>query len=148
MSDIHGIAQTAEIALVAATVKTILQIIAPANHRVKVKSWKVSFDGVSETAAPVECVLMRQTTAGTVTANTPLQKRPVSETIQVTAGDNASAEPTSSDIIDSMEVHPQSAYEKVWVPGDEPVIGGGGRLGIVCTAPANVNVRGAIEFEE
>lgn len=148
MADIFGIAQTSEVALAAATAKTIIQLVAPANHRVKITNWGVYFDGVSETAAPVEVVLMRQTTAGTMSSLTPVQKRPVAETVQSTAQHTATAEPTSSDIIDMIEVHPQTGYEKIYTPGQEVVIAGGGRVAIVCTAPAIVNVRGKIEFEE
>lgn len=148
MADIHCIAQTSEVALAAATAKTVIQIVAPANQKLKVKSWMVSFDGISATAAPVQVVLMRQTDAGTMSALTPVKKQTTSETIQSTAQHTATAEPASSDILASVEVHPQTGYEKIYVPGDEIIVGGAGRLGIVCTAPAVVNVRANIEYEE
>jgi hypothetical protein len=148
MAAIDAIAQTAEVALAGATAKTVIQIVAPANQRLRVKSWGVSFDGTSETNAPVEVVLMRQSTAGTMSALTPVNKGVGTETLQVTAQHTATAEPTSGNILDAMEVHPQSGYEKVYVPGSEVLVPGGGRLGVVCTAPDAVNVRAKIEYEE
>ena len=148
MSDIYGIAQTAEVALAAATAKTVVQLVAPANHRVKVLGWGVFFDGTSVTAEPVQVTVSRQTTAGTASALTPVQTRPVAETIQCTAQHTATVEPTTTDTIETIEVHPQSGYEVRYPLGQEIVIGGGGRVGIICTAPAIVNVRAKLIFEE
>lgn len=137
-----------EVALTTAA-KTVVQIIAPANIRLRVKGWSVSFDGTSTTAAPVLVRLLRQSTAGTVTSLT-LTKMGMagSETIQSTAGHTATAEPTAGDVLDAVNVHPQGGFEKVFLPGDEIIIPGGGRLGIECTAGAAVNVLPKIWFEE
>jgi hypothetical protein len=70
------------------------------------------------------------------------------ETIQTTASHTATAEPTAGDVLDAIEVHPQSGYEKIFPLGDEIIVPGGGRVGIECTAPAGVNVRAKIAFEE
>lgn len=150
MAAFLGIAQTAEVALVAATAKTALQLVAAANHRVKVLGWGVFFDATSVTAEPVQVILVRQTSAGTMTANTPRKlDDSLAETLQTTARDNATVEPTTgSEIVDVAEVHPQAGYEIRYPLGEQPIIGGGDRLGIVCTAPAGVNVRAKIVFEE
>jgi len=148
MADIKAITQTVEVALSAGVPKTVLQIVAAANHKVKVSSWGVFFDGTSPTAEPVQVVLMRQTTAGTMSAATPVKKGTDAETLQTTAQYNATVEPTAGDILDVIEVHPQSGYEKIFSFGDEIKIGGGGRLAIQCNAPAGVNVRSKMEFEE
>jgi len=148
MSGLLCIAQTTEVALAAATAKTIMQVIAPANQRLKLKRWGVFFDGVSAVAEPVQVRLLRQTDAGTVTSLTPVKLVAGSETVQTTAGHTATVEPTAGDVIDIAEVHPQSGYE-VLIPYDMPIeIPGGGRVGIECTAPAIVNVRAKIIFEE
>ena len=148
MAGLLCVAQTAEVTLVTDTPKTVVQIIAPANQRLKIKRWGVFFDGVAGTAAPVQVRLLRQTDAGTVTSLTPVKQVAGSETVQTTAGYNASSEPTEGDIIDIAEVHPQSGYEVV-IPFDMPIeVPGGGRVGIDCRAPAGVNVRGKIVFEE
>jgi hypothetical protein len=149
MSAFRAIAQTVEIALSAATAKTILQIVAPANHRLKVESWGVFFDGVSTTAEPVQVRLLRQTTAGTMSALTPVKlDDSIGETLQTTAQHTATAEPTAGDVLDILEVHPQHGYEIFYPLGQEVIVGGGDRLGIECTAPATVSVRGKIRYEE
>ena len=150
MAGLICIAQTAEVALVAATAKTIIQVLAPANQRDKIKRWGVFFDGVSGTAEPVQVRLLRQTSAGTGgDVLTAVKQVAGSETVQTTGlSDIDSAEPTADDVLDVAEVHPQSGYEVI-IPFDMPIeIPGGGRVGIECTAPAIVNVRGKIVFEE
>lgn len=147
MADLLAIAQTAEVALGAATAKTVIQVVAAANHRVKIKRWGVFFDGVSATEAPVEVRLLRQTTAGTMSALTPVALDTAAETIQTTAQHTATAEPTAGNVVDVVEVHPQGGYE-VNLEGQEIIIPGGGRIGIECTAPSVVNVRAKIIFEE
>jgi hypothetical protein len=149
MSAFIGVAQTSEVALTAATAKTVLQIVAPANHRVKVLGWGVFFDGTSVTAEPVQVTVSRQSTAGTMSSLTPVKlDDSLAETLQTSAQHTATAEPTTSDALDVIEVHPQQGYEIRYPLGQEPIIGGGDRLGIVCTAPAGVNVRAKLIFEE
>jgi len=149
MAAFQGIAQTAEVALVAATAKTVVQIVAPANHRVRVLGWGVFFDGVSVTAEPVQVILARQSTAGTMSALTPVPlDDSLAETLQVTAQHTATVEPTTGVTVDVAEVHPQQGYEIMYPLGEQPVVGGGDRVGIICTAPAVVNVRAKIRFEE
>ena len=142
-------ATTTEIALTAATAKTVLQIVAAANHRVRGKGWGVFFDGTSTTAEPVQVRLLRQTTAGTMSALT-LTKRDdsIADTLLTTAQHTATAEPTAGDVLEVVEVHPQQSYEKWWPMGSEIIIGGGDRLGVECTAPAGVNVRAVFYGEE
>lgn len=141
MAGINIAAITSEIALTTATAKTVVQITAAANHPIKVYRWGVFFDGTSPSAEPVQVVLMRQSTAGTMSALTPVKVSNHSETVQTTAQHTATVEPTSGDILDVIEVHPQSGYEYLSPLGYEFDVAGGGRLGIVCTAPAGVNVR-------
>ncbi len=140
---------TAEIALTAATAKTVLQAVAAANHRVRCLGWGVFFDGTSSSAEPVQVRLLRQTTAGTMSALTPTKlDDSLAETILTTAQHTATVEPTAGDVLDVIEVHPQQGYEIRYPMGQEPIIGGGDRLGIECTAPANVNVRAKLLLEE
>jgi hypothetical protein len=96
----------------------------------------------------VQVRLLRQTTAGTMTSLTPVMLGVGSETVQTTAQHTATVEPTAGNILDIAEVHPQSGYEVV-IPFDQPIeVPGGGRLGVECTAPAAVNVRAKIIFQE
>lgn len=140
---------TAAVALVAATVKTVIQLNCPAQQRIKIQRVGFFFDGASTTAVPVLVRLIIATTAGTNTALT-LNKKVSSdtETIQTTAGENASAEPTKTTLLDQWLVHPQMGLDLTYAFGQEHIIVGGGRVALDCTAPANVNVRAKVDFEE
>lgn len=149
MAAFQGQASTAEIALTAATAKTVLQLVAATNHRDKILGWGVFFDGTSTTAEPVQVRLLRQTTAGTMSALTPTKRDDsIADTLLTTAQHTATAEPTAGDVLEALEVHPQQGYQVFYPLGAEPIIGGGDRVGIECTAPASVNVRATIIFEE
>lgn len=140
---------SAEVALSAATARTIVQLLAPTNQRLKVKAWGVYFDGVSATAEPVQVRLLRQTTAGTMSALTPIKVGVAgSETLQATGQTAATVEPAASNTLKRVEVHPQGGYEEVCAAGDEYIVEGAGRVGIECTAPATVNVIGWLRYEE
>lgn len=149
MAAFGGTATTAEVALSAATAKTVVQLVAAANHRVKILGWGVYFDGVSTTAEPVQVRFLRQTSAGTMTSLTPNKKDDsIADSLLTTAQHTATAEPTAGDLIKAIEVHPQQGYEYTSPFGGEVIVGGGDRVGIECTAPAAVNVRAWIDFEE
>lgn len=137
-----------EVALVAATAKTVLSAKAATNVRLKLLGWGVFFDGVSATAEPVQVSLQRQTTDGTSTSVTARKTTTASETVQATAGKNFSAEPTSGDILEVKEVHPQQGFEKYY-PFDQPIeVAGGGRISLKLTAPANVNCEAWMNLDE
>lgn len=148
MAALNCVAQTAEVALAAATAKTVLQLVAAANQRIRVLGWGIFFDGVSATAAPAEVRTLRQSTAGTMSALSPVLMHPADETIQTTAQHTATVEPTAGDVLDVIECHPQGGYEKWFPPGYEIIVPGGGRLGLEVTAPAIVNCRVKFFFEE
>lgn len=149
MAGILGLATTAEIALSAAAAKTILQLKAASNHRVKVLAYGVYFDGISSSAEPVVVRILRQTTAGTMTSLTLVKNdESTDETLQTTGQHTATAEPTAGDILKRVEVHPQTGYEYIAPYGQEDLIKGGNYWGIECTAPAVVNVIAWARFEE
>ncbi len=149
MAAFIGSARVAEDGLVAATAETVIQLVAAANHRVKVLRWGAFFDGVSVTAEPVAIRLMRQTTAGTASALTPVKMdNSLAETLLTTALQTFTAEPSAGDVIESFNVHPQQGIEIMYPLGQEPIIGGGDRIGLEFTAPAIVNVTAFIVFEE
>jgi hypothetical protein len=148
MADIICIAQTPEIALAVATAKTVLQVTAATNHRVKILGWGVFFDGVNTAAEPVQVRVLRQTTAGTSSGLSPVPLRPATETLQSVCSYGHTVEPTASDVMDVIECHPQQGYEVKFPMGQEIIIGGGGRLGIECISPAVVNVRAKFFYEE
>lgn len=152
MARMYGVATTTEIALTAATAKTVVQLATSANHRIAVLGWGVFFDAVSVTAEPVQVRLLIQTGAGTMSSLTPAPVHAMSETLQTTCQHTATVEPTnggtSACVLDVLEVHPQSGYEIKFPPGHEIEIGASSYIGIECTAPAAVNVRAKIFFEE
>lgn len=148
MADMIWIAQTAEVALSAGVEKTVLQIVAPANQRLKVLRWGVYFDGTVVTAEPAQIRLLRQTTGGTMSSLTPVKLGTQSESIQASAYHTATAEPTAGDVLDMCEAHTQGGYEVIFPIGQDIKVPGGGRIGIAITSPADVNVRAKIIVEE
>jgi len=140
-----------DIALSAATAKTIMQVINSANGVVKVVEFGVSFDGVSGTAEPVtvELVSSTQATAGTSTSHTIAQVSGATRTAQATAARNYTAEPTVLTVLKRWLAHPQTGLVVQFPLGREPQQNtGSDALGIRCTAPATVNVQGYMEFTE
>lgn len=149
MAGVRGTATTGAVALAAATAKTVNQLVAAANHRVGVKGFSVAFDGASPTAVPVKVELVRQSTAGTSSALTPVKKNEADdETLQTTARHTATVEPTTSDVVETIYVHPQGNFKQYYPLGEEVWVMGGNRLGIRVTAPATVNVIAQFDFEE
>jgi hypothetical protein len=139
---------TATVALTAATLKTVVQIVAATNHKVRIVAWKATFDGASPTATPVAYRILRQTTAGTMSALTPVKAGSDAETILTTAQHTATAEPTASDVLEAGFIHPQVGQADTAPFAFENMIPGGGRVGWEFTAPAGVNVRVTVRCEE
>ena len=140
---------TAAVALSAATEKSAVGVNAPANQRLLVRRIGAFFDGASTTAVPVLVKLILTTTAGTSTALT-LNKidSGYAETIQTTAGENYTVEGTNSTLLDQWLVHPQQGIDITYAFGQEKIVAGGSRVCIKLTAPATVNVRCKIDFDE
>lgn len=149
MAGILGELSCGDVALTANTAKTIMQLTAAANHRVKIRGFGVFFDGTSGTAEPVTVQLIRQTDAGTATSLSPVKDNSSdSETIQTTASYNATVEPTSTDILLQVTVHPQSGYQVYQPYGQEFIVPGGTRVGIKCLSTSAVNATAVVSFEE
>lgn len=88
-----------QIALVAATAKTVLQVASPATTGILVVKWWVEFDGTNAAATPVKVEVGRfGSTAATVTGATPslVDFGQNALASQCTAGTNASAEGTGT----------------------------------------------------
>lgn len=138
-----------EVALVAATAKTVLHLLAGTSVRSAIQAVTVSFDGVSNTNAPVLIRLLRQTTAPTGTTRNPLQKDDdISTSLLVTGLENVSVEPTDSDVLYTWHVHPQAGVQlPLPLPG-EIIIPTAARLGLKMTADDAVNCLATIEGEE
>jgi hypothetical protein len=149
MAALQGQASLGMTPLVASTAKSVIRLKASTNQRVKVLGYGFYFDGTSNSAQPVQIQIGRISADGTFTAETPLPNEPeLTETFQTVVGINASAEPTYSGYLKTWTVHPQLGYEYLAPLGQEIIINGGGMLGFVVNAPAAVDVRGYVMFEE
>ena len=152
MAGVRVVAQTVEIPT-GITTKTLLQILAAANHAAKLIEWSVSFDGISNVAAPIAVVLEFQT--GTGSGGDVLTAKKMnpddSEVVQTTALSNidGSTQPSSGDEIMGEQVHPQGGYTWQAPFGGHIKVPGGIRIGIkVITPGADVNAKVRMVFEE
>lgn len=139
---------TGEIALSAGVAKTVVQLAGGANVIEAVTGAWISFDGTSNTAEPTIVEILRQTTAGTMTARSPLKTKDTATALLATGGVNATLEPTAGDVLKTFHVHPQAG---VIIPLDfdkEIEVPSGGRLAVRITAPAAVNCLAGFEGEE
>jgi len=138
--------------LSATTPTTVGFLTAPTNQRVKLLGYGFYFDGNSNSAVPIEIKLARPTALGTLTSGgTPIPcDQGVTETIQSVVGLAASAEPTltASLVAKTITVHPQLGYEYLAPLGQEEMIKGGQTFVFSANAPATVNIRGYMKFEE
>lgn len=137
-----------EVALAAATEKTILQIVTGATQLVVVTAFRVAFDGVTAGNEPVLVKIARQTTAGTMSARTPVKIRAGGPAVATTAQHTATVEPTTTDILREYKVHPQSGLEVTFDLTDEIEMDASTRLGFLCTAADVVNVVMSVDCEE
>ena len=147
----YTVESNGDIALTAATAKTIVNAINAANGLLRVVEIGVSFDGVAAAGEPVtvELCSSTQATAGTSTTHTIAQIRGPTRTVQGTAERNYMAEPTVLTVLKRWLVHPQTGIVFQYPLGREPEqVTTADGLAIRCTAPATVNVQGYIEFEE
>jgi hypothetical protein len=137
------------ISLSAATEKSVAQIVAPTNIRLKVTGFCIGFQGTSGTDAPVLVRLIRTTTAGTGTSATLVKGRPgTDETIQSTGTYNHTVEGTNGDVMYEDRVHPQSSKTVYFPLGQEIDMAGGTRLALKCNAPQAQTANATIWFEE
>jgi hypothetical protein len=132
---------------------TIARLKAATNQRAKVLGYGFYFDGTSNSAQPVQIRIGRIPTTD-ITSPSALTITPnedeLTETFQTSVAQSTAHanEPTYGNILKTITVHPQLGYEYLAPLGQEIVVKGGGMLGFELTAPAAVNVRGYVMFEE
>lgn len=137
--------------LVANTPRTVARVKAATNQRVKILGYGIYFDGTSNSGTPVQVQLGRISADGTSpTAITVMPgEQELTETFQTSvATASVGNEPTYSNYMKTLAVHPQLGYEYLAPLGQEIVLAGGGMWGIVANAPAGVDARGYVLFEE
>lgn len=141
------------VALTTAAARTVAMVKAASNQAIKIRGVRVSFDGPTSTATPVLVELGTPSTDGTMTGRTPLKlDAGRDETVQTGGYHTATVEPTMSATTDVRQSAYVPAYQGLhdffWPFGAEPIIPGGARFAVRCTAPAGVNCCASILFEE
>lgn len=146
----YGYASTADIALSAATAKTVMAVTGVANKLVRLISFEVSFDGTTagNEGVVVELCKNTQAGAGTNTDRTPIQIRGQTRTADGDIKENYTAEPTVLTPIKVYIIHPQTGIGVRFDLGREPATIGATGFAIRCTAPNAVNCRASVEWEE
>lgn len=144
----------AAVALVAATAKSVLCVISPAQFGIDLKKVKIGFDGVTASAVPVLCELMTSTLATNSTPGTANSTGTVNQIYgrTITAGFTgfygSTTEPTVLTVFDSWLLTPASGLVIYDYPlGDTPDTAVSTGIVLRCTAPAGVNVRASFTFE-
>jgi hypothetical protein len=139
-------------AISASTTETLLQLVTPATRRAKIKEWGVSFNGVAATAEPVRVDLLRQTTAGTASAHTPIKTDPAETASLCSAQRTFTAEPTAGDVLWTELYSPAGGFDRPQLPlGEEFIMGVSERVGLRVVVPAGVTGVSAtayIRYEE
>lgn len=150
--DLYTINSTAT-SLTAATTKTLLQAASPADKRLRVVSFSISFNSVTSSDIPATVDLLRQTTAGTGTSVTPAPLDGNSPGSTSTCLRSHSAEPTPGDILWSGFVTPVGGlFVFNFAPGEEPVVDESGgyqpRIGLRVNSPSAVSAIATLTFSE
>ena len=150
MAAFQGISRVEDRTLTTATIETVLQLVAATNHRVRILSWGISFNGIVVTDEPIKVILKRSSSAGTSAAGTVVQvDDSISETLQTASRITFTAEPTVGDELETKFIHPQGWFEKVYPEGKEIIVGGGDRIGLeVTTATPAPDCSAFFHFEE
>jgi len=137
------------VALVAATAKTVLSALGSAADTISLKRVRLSFTSVTATDAPAIVEVGIITALGTVTAMTPVQTVGSTIASSVTAGYNATIEPTYQRIFDSTYIPVNNGVMEWWYPlGEEPQCDPGQGLAIRVTAPQAQNCLASFIFAE
>lgn len=139
-------------ALGAGVPETILSIVAPVGLVYRLAEFSVSFDGITAAAVPVLVELMASTqaTTGSSTAHTPLQTEGAVVAVVATAARGFTVEPTVLSVLKPWLVDPNKGILIVQNPLVREFQRNATPRAMVlrCTAPAGVNVRGYMEWEE
>lgn len=144
-------------------IKTMLQIATPATRQIKLVEWGYSLN-IATSIGPSVIELLETDVAATVTAHVAAGVQPVFPGVPASlvtlgaaaTGYTSSAEGaiTATRIFDSIDSPPSDSaspsilYQKIFMPGKEPVIGISKFLRIRCLMGSAVNMRAYIVWEE
>jgi len=144
----YSLNTTAEVALTT-SLKTVLHLLAPSDHRVAVRGWSLSFDGISSTAGGAEVQIVLQSSSGTFTGATLQKDVPgTTEAIQSSGSHTATVEPTISAYLRSYNINAMTGYERAFAIDEEIEIAGGSRIGLMVRASSGVNCHAFLNAEE
>jgi len=142
---------TPAVALAAATAKTVAAYVSQSGKSSPLAEFNVSFDGVTSSAAPVlvELCTYDVTTPGTRTTGTAGQVGGIRGAIAGTVFHTYTAEPTVLVACYQWFVPAYQGLLHLQMPlGREPEPAASQGFALRCTAPAVVNVRATLVFEE
>lgn len=141
------------VSLTGGAVQTVMAIVAPANQRLRILKWKLSFNGTNSANTPATCTLV-YLTGGTFTntAVAPVKTNEpngVSETLQASSKNTCTVEPTITQTLDSF-FEPVFGGFIGWqeTPSQEIMVPGGLILGFRVNAPQSVTVALSVTYEE
>lgn len=137
-------------ALAAATAKTVVSVLAPAQFGVNWLGYEISFDGATSTAVPamIELCSLTGATAGTSTAVTVTQDGGTTITAGFTAATNYTAEPTVLTVLKRLYLPVYGGAAIVQFPESEQpnsVVSQG--FAVRVTSPATVNCIASLKFD-
>lgn len=152
----YSVRTSAAVALSAATARTSLMVITPAQFGGELKKFRIGFDGVSASAVPVLWEIVRSTnatnstpgTANTTESANIVQLYGRSITAGFTAFSASTTEPTVLTVVEANLLTPAGGllvYD--FALGSEVECDVSSGLGIRLTAPATVNARVSMLFE-
>ena len=148
MSERRGVALQSGVAT-GTSAKTLLQLLAAANHAIKIVEVGIGFHGTNNTHEPIKVELIRQTTAGTSSLLT-IQKADdsVNDSFDTSAVHTCTAEPSGTIVLRAWAIHPQTGL--VWQAHDEApvIVGSSDRIGLRVTAGNDINADAYMCFEE
>jgi hypothetical protein len=152
MASVAYTVNSGSIGMVAATAKTILNVISPASFGIVLVGFEISFDGVTAAAQSVlvEVCQSSQGGAGTPAGSPPTPTQVRGQTIAhgCTIAHNYSAEPTTLVAAYDWWLDPyKGVFDRLWPLGRELEQGVSKGICVRVTAPAIVNARASIEWE-
>jgi hypothetical protein len=152
----YTVRTSSAVALTAATAKTCLMVITPAQFGGDLKKFRIGFDGVTASAVPVlwEIVTSTNATNSTPGTNNTSESANIQQvygrsiTTGFTAFSASTTEPTVLTVIESELLTPNGGLLVYDFPlGDTPDWNVSAGMGIRLTAPASVNARVSMWFE-
>lgn len=145
---VQYVVTTSNVALVAATAKTVVEGTMSAGLPAEWIAVDISFDGVNASAIPVRVDFCTYAATGTGTAYVPKRAGQAVGTAQSTWKINDTVEPTTPVILFSWYIPPTSSIFYQWPLGRELFHSTSVVQGIRLTAPAAVNAIVNLTIEE